>query len=187
MDWDFYYHPAKKRAKKNPYRTRYTTRQRTIKGYTKTIQEIKTKSSRAASASHDKNHGKAIPKEHEWGYQEEFIEDYEYEGVTCRYFRAALRHRFTSPDACMAEWMNIQQSSTQYCVNRRTKVINTTMDYNSGNGSYCQITHTLLKAFKRALQEMLGCGRWYGTMPMGCVMAWVIETTDHEEVKAPRR
>jgi hypothetical protein len=32
---------------------------------------------------------KAIPKEHEWDYQEEFIEDYEYEGVTCRYFPAA--------------------------------------------------------------------------------------------------
>jgi hypothetical protein len=92
-------------------------------------------------------------------YQEEFIEDYEYEGVTCRYFRAALRHRFTSPDAHMAEWMNIQHSNTQYCVNHITKIVNTTMGYNSGNGSFAR-SPTLLKTFKWALQEMPGCDRW---------------------------
>jgi hypothetical protein len=83
----------------------------------------------------------------------------------------------------MAEWMNIQQSSTLYCVNHRTKIINTTLDCNSGNDNFAR-SPTLLKAFKRAVQEVLCCGRWYGTMPIGCMAVWVIETTDREEVKA---
>jgi hypothetical protein len=31
---------------------------------------------------------------------------------------------------------------------------------------------------------MPDCDKWYGTMPMGCMIVWAIETTDHEEVKA---
>jgi hypothetical protein len=83
----------------------------------------------------------------------------------------------------MAEWMDIQQSNTQYCANHRTKIINTALGYNSGNGSFARLP-TLLKTFKRALQEMLGCDRWYGAMPKGCVIAWVMETTDREEIIA---
>jgi hypothetical protein len=83
----------------------------------------------------------------------------------------------------MAEWMNIQQSNTQYCVNHRTKIINTALDYNSGNGNFAR-SPKLLRAFNRALQEVLGCGRWYGTMPIGCMIVWVIEKSDREEVKA---
>ena len=41
---------------------------------------------------------------------------------------------------------------------------------------------TLLKALKRTLQEMIGTDRWYGTMPKVCVIAWIMKTTDPEEV-----
>jgi hypothetical protein len=140
-------------ANNTPQDTRYTTRQRAIKDYT-----IKTRNSRqrAASASHEiiplkqeiqdkeqhrratTSHRKSIPKEHDWEYQEGLIEDYDYDNVTWRYFRAALRHRFASRDACMAEWMNIQQSNTQYYVNERNKIIKTALDYNSGNGDFAR-------------------------------------------------
>jgi hypothetical protein len=64
----------------------------------------------------------------------------------------------------MAEWMNVQQNNTQYFVNQRTMITNATSNYNSGNGGFAR-SPTLLKALKRTLQEMLGSGRWYGTMP----------------------
>jgi hypothetical protein len=51
MDWDFYYNPAKKRVKKKNYRTRYTTKQRTIKDYTNNTRNPR---QRATSAGHDK-------------------------------------------------------------------------------------------------------------------------------------
>jgi hypothetical protein len=41
---------------------------------------------------------------------------------------------------------------------------------------------SLLKALKRTLQEMIGTGRWYGTMPKVCVIVWVMKTTAPEEV-----
>jgi hypothetical protein len=64
----------------------------------------------------------------------------------------------------MAEWMNVQQNNPQYFVNQRTMITNATSNYNSGNGGFAR-SPTLLKALKRTLQEMLGSGRWYGTMP----------------------
>jgi hypothetical protein len=43
----------------------------------------------------------------------------------------------------------------------------------------------VLKALKRALQEVLGSGRWYGTMPKGCVVVWIIVSKgDREEMIA---
>jgi hypothetical protein len=83
----------------------------------------------------------------------------------------------------MAEWMNIQQNNTQCCVDQRTMIANTTLDSNSGNGG-CVRSPTILNALKRALQEMLGSNRWYGTMPKECMIAWVMETTDLEEMTA---
>jgi hypothetical protein len=153
MDWDFCYHPAKKRAKKKlQNKIHHKTNKERLK-ITPTIQETQDKEQHRRAT---KKHGKLIPKEHEWDYQEELIEDYKYKGVTCRY--SGLRydtvlHRQTHG---MAEWMNIQQSNTQYCVHRRTKITNTTLDYNSGNGNFAR-SPTSLKTFKRALQEMLGC------------------------------
>jgi capsule polysaccharide modification protein KpsS len=93
------------------------------------------------------SHRKAIPKEQEWGYQEESIEGYDDdghvvlkcyndEGACCTYFRDALRHRFTSPGVHMAEWMSIQQNNTQYCVNQRTMIANAALIYNEGNGGF---------------------------------------------------
>jgi hypothetical protein len=43
---------------------------------------------------------------------------------------------------------------------------------------------TALKALKRALQEIPGSDRWYGTMPKECMTAWIMETTGLEEVIA---
>jgi hypothetical protein len=85
----------------------------------------------------------------------------------------------------MAEWMKIQQNNTQYCVKQRTMITNATLDYNSGNGRFAR-SPTLLKVLKRTLQEMLGSDRWYGTMPKECMIVWIMETTDHEEMIATR-
>jgi hypothetical protein len=48
------------------------------------------------------------------------------------------------------------------------------------------VNQRYLKALKRTLQEMLGTDRWYGTMPKVCLclIVWVIETTELEEVIA---
>jgi hypothetical protein len=64
------------------------------------IQEIQDKEQHRRATT---SHRKAIPKEHDWEYQEGFIEDYDYEEVTWRFFRGALRHRFASPEACMLD------------------------------------------------------------------------------------
>jgi hypothetical protein len=123
MDWDYH----TKHDENEQIKT--TTEQDTPqdKGrlkITPLIQEIQDKEQhRRATASHRK----AIPKEQEWDYQEEIIEGYDGDGhvvfksyndveACCIYFRRALRHRFTSPEECMAEWMIIQQNNTQYCV-----------------------------------------------------------------------
>jgi hypothetical protein len=99
MGWDFYCHPAKKRAK-NKTTEQDTPQDKGRLKITPTIQETQDKEQHRRATTGLRE---AIPKEHERDYQEESIEDYEYEGVTCRYFRAALRHRFTSPKACMAK------------------------------------------------------------------------------------
>ena len=39
-----------------------------------------------------------------------------------------------------------------------------------------------LKALKRTLQEMLGIDRWHGTMPIVCMIVWILQkTTDIED------
>jgi hypothetical protein len=102
---------------------------------TPTIQENQDKERHRRATT---NHRKAIPKEHEWDYQEEPIEGYDgdenavlkcYDGdeASCFCFRDALRHRFTSPEVCMAEWMSIQQNNTRCCVNQRTMITNATV------------------------------------------------------------
>jgi hypothetical protein len=84
----------------------------------------------------------------------------------------------------MAEWMSIQQNSTQYCVKQRTMISNAALNYNEGKGGFAS-KPTLLKALKRTLQEMLGIDRWYGTMPIVCMIAWIMQkATDIEELIA---
>ena len=48
---------------------------------------------------------------------------------------------------------------------------------------------TVLEALQRTLQELLGSIRWYGTMPIGYLVVWIIalhddreETTANEEL-----
>jgi hypothetical protein len=91
---------------------------------TPSIQEIQDKEQHRRATT---SHRKAIPKEQGWDYQEEIIEVYDDDGHVvfksfndvegcCYYFRNALRHNFTSPEECMAEWMSIQQNNTQYSI-----------------------------------------------------------------------
>jgi hypothetical protein len=57
------------------------------------------------------------------------------------------------------------------------------LGYNSGNGGFAR-SPTALRALKTALQEILGSGRWYGTMSKECMTVWIMETTGLEEVIA---
>jgi hypothetical protein len=101
---DYYSKAIKKRAKET------TTEQGTPqdRGRLKITPAIQENEDKLQHRRATTNHRKAIPKEHEWDYQVESIEDYEYEEIiSCRYPRAALPHRFTSPEARMEEWMDI--------------------------------------------------------------------------------
>jgi len=153
------------------------------------IQEIQDKEQHRRATT---SHRKAIPKEQEWGDQVGIIEGYDDDGHVvfksfsdvercCYYFREALRHHFTSPEECMAEWMSIQQNNTQYCVTQRAIIMSEALK----KEQYFASKPTLLKALKRTLQEMLGIDRWYGTMPIVCMIVWILrKTTDLEEVIA---
>ena len=56
-----------------------------------------------------------------------------------------------------------------------------------GNGGFAS-KPTLFKALKRALQEMLGIDRWYGTMPIVCMILWIMQNPmDIEEMIAARQ
>jgi hypothetical protein len=96
MITDYYSKTAKKRAKET------TTEQNTPqdKGrlkITPTIQENQDKEQHRRATT---NHRKAIPKEHEWDYQEESIEGYDSDEASCRCFRNefsdTVLHRQTS-------------------------------------------------------------------------------------------
>jgi hypothetical protein len=183
MDWDWHIEPVKNERIKISTKQDTPQEKERLK-ITPLIQENQDKEQHRRATT---SHRKSIPKEHDWDYREweheGALEDCGDEEACCKYFRAALRHRFTSPDECMAEWMSIQQNNTQYCVNQRTVITSEcSLDlYNEGNGGFAS-KPTLLKALKRALQEMPGTDRWYGTMPKECMTIWIMETTGLEEV-----
>jgi hypothetical protein len=122
MTTDYYFKTAKKRAKET-IKEQDTPQDKARLKITLLIQENQDKEQHRRATT---SHRKAIPKEHEWDYQEEAIEGYDGDGhvvlkcyndeeACCKYFRDALRHRrFTSPEVCTAEWMSIQQNNTQY-------------------------------------------------------------------------
>jgi hypothetical protein len=56
-------------------------------------------------------------------------------------------------------------------------ITNAALNYNEGNGGFAS-KPTLFKALKRTLQEMLGIDRWYGTMPIVCMIAWIMQKND---------
>jgi hypothetical protein len=165
MTTDYYSKAVKKRAKET------TTEQDTPqdKGrlkITPTMQENQDKEQHRRATT---GHRKAIPKEHEWDYQEESIEGCDYDKASCRCLRNEFRHRFTSPDECMVEWLRIQHGNSQEMENYRKMITNRTSDCTSGSGCLVK-TPTVLKALKRTLQELLGSDRWYETLTMGCMM-----------------
>ena len=102
MITDYYNKTTKTRAKET-IKEQDTPRDKERLKITPSKQEIQDKEQHRRATT---SHRKAIPKEHDWEYQEGLIEDYDYDNATWRYFRAALRHRFASREACMAEWMN---------------------------------------------------------------------------------
>jgi hypothetical protein len=105
MITDYYSKAVKKRAKETTIEQDTPQDKERLK-ITPTIQENQNKEQHRRATT---SHRKAIPKEQEWDDQEESIEDYDYDEESCRCSRAAFRHRFTSPDVCMVEWMRIQQ------------------------------------------------------------------------------
>ena len=63
-------------------------------------------------------------------------------------------------------------------------ITNATLNYNERKGGW-DYSQKSRKALKRTLQEMLGIDRWYGTMPIMCMIVWILQkTTDIEEVIA---
>jgi hypothetical protein len=74
----------------------------------------------------------------------------------------------------MAEWMSIQQNNTQYCVTQRAIITNEAKN----KEQYFASKPTLFKALKGTLQEMLGIDRWYGTMPIVCMIVWIMQKPD---------
>jgi hypothetical protein len=151
MITDYYSRAVKKRAKETATEQDTPQDKERLK-ITPTTQETQDKEQHRRATT---NHRKAIPKEQEWDDQEESIEDCDYDEGSCRCFREAPRHRFTSPGVCMVEWMRIQQNNTQCCVNYRKWIVNITTAFVSGNGPLAK-TPTGLKAVKRTLQEPLG-------------------------------
>jgi hypothetical protein len=87
MITDSYYKAVKKGAKEPITTEQDTPQDKDRLKITPAIQETQDKEQHWRATT---NHRKAIPKEHEWDYQGESIEDYEYEEISCRYFRAAL-------------------------------------------------------------------------------------------------
>ena len=73
-----------------------------------------------------------------------------------------------------------QLYNTQEGENYRKQLVNLTSDFISGDGTLAK-TPTGLRAGKRTLQELLGSGRWYGTLTKENMIVWIILTTTHEE------
>jgi hypothetical protein len=126
------------------------------------------------------SHRKAIPKEQELGGCSIVIESHDNDEACCRNSRSKFRHTFTSPGECMAVWLRIQHDNTQEGGNYRKMITNQISDLVSGHSPITS-TATVLEALKKTLQELLGSDRWYGTMPKGCVIAWIIVLKGNRE------
>jgi hypothetical protein len=151
MEWDFYYKPAKKRAKKNLQNKIHHKQDKERLKITPAIQENQDKEQHRRATT---SHRKAIPKEQEPGECLVVIESHDNDEACCRSFRSKFRHLFKSPDECMAIWMRNQQDNSQEMENYRKKITNQTLDFVSGH-SVITSTPTVLGALKRTLQELL--------------------------------
>jgi hypothetical protein len=81
----------------------------------------------------------------------------------------------------MAVWrLRIQHDCTQEGENYRKTIANRAADHATRH-SVITSTPTVLEALKRTLQELLGSDRWYGTMPMECMVVWIIVLNDGRE------
>jgi hypothetical protein len=61
--------------------------------------------------------------------------------------------------------------------NRRKTITNRTSGHASRHSAITSIP-TVLRALKKALQELLGSGRWHGSMPKGCMVVWIMALKD---------
>jgi hypothetical protein len=80
----------------------------------------------------------------------------------------------------MAVWLRIQHDYTQEGGNYRKTITNRAADHATRHSAITS-TPTVLEALKRALQELLGSDRWYGTMPMECMVMWIMVLNDGRE------
>ena len=83
----------------------------------------------------------------------------------------------------MAVWLRIQHDGTQEGENYRKTITNRAMDHATRHSAITS-TPTVLGALKRTLQELLGSDRWYGTMPIECLVVWIIALHDDREETA---
>jgi hypothetical protein len=77
----------------------------------------------------------------------------------------------------MAIWMRIQHDYTQEGGKYRKTITNLAADHATRHSAITS-TPTVLGALKRTFQELLGSDRWYGTMPMECLVVWIIALHD---------
>jgi hypothetical protein len=130
------------------------------------------------------SHRKAIPKEQQLGADFIIIESHDHDEACCRSFRSKFRHIFTSSDECIKEWLRIQHDdNTQEGENYRKAITNRAAD-RAARHSVITSTPTVLGALKRTLQELLGSDRWYGTIPIGCLIARIIASYDDRKETA---
>jgi hypothetical protein len=140
----------KKRAQDTRTVKHSTPQERKRMTITKAIREVlRRQMIREATASNRK----AIPTEQEWADQVETFEDYDCDVARCRGLRRKLQHFFTSEEACMAEWKDIQCDSTHEGKNYRNRLwnkmrlpsktptvlfrlLNRTLEDHLGEGSY---------------------------------------------------
>ena len=78
----------------------------------------------------------------------------------------------------MTVWLRIQHDNTQEGENYRKKTITNRAADHATRHSAITSTPTVLGALKRTLQELLGSDRWYGTMPIGYLVVWIIALHD---------
>jgi hypothetical protein len=84
----------------------------------------------------------------------------------------------------MTAWLRIQHDNTQEGENYRKTITYRAMDQATRH-SVITSSLTVLGALQRAIQELLGSARWYGTMPIGYLVVWIIALYgDREETIA---
>jgi hypothetical protein len=73
----------------------------------------------------------------------------------------------------MTAWLRIQHDNTQEGENYRKTITNRAMAHATRHSAITS-SLTVLEALQRTLQELLGSIRWYGAMPIGYFVVWIM-------------